>query len=290
MTNASTPHGREPFEPTDGEPFFPSEGSFSTVVPLSEVGRAPAPPKGGADAGRPVEAEWAIKERRARPRGGKEEEEETLVPARANKTVGSARALRPEGARQSWAVTAVALVLSVTAGLIAGVYLLGTSQRAPEAWRPAPPAEEAAAEQAAPEAPMPPPTAAAPPPAADAAASTDANPGKSDEEARAKEEEARAKEAPPAPAEPRKHVPAAETSPRRAEAAEPRAERAARAPAETRESTPAPKPTRTQSAASARTPSATAERRPQKAAASGRSLPVSAPPPSARPKTVIQWP
>jgi hypothetical protein len=125
MNNAATPDGRGRERPNDAEPLFPSEGSFNPVVPLSEIGRAPSPaplaPVKAADVGKPAEAEWAREAHRA---GLKEEEETTLVPARAR----GVRARRP-----SWVGTAVVFALSVAAGLAAGAYLVWSSQRAREA-------------------------------------------------------------------------------------------------------------------------------------------------------------
>src|SRR5215208_6345330 len=114
MNNASTPGGRGQDRPNDAGPFFPSEGSFNPVVPLSELGHAPAPLQtvDAADVGRPAEAAWAREEHRARRAGRKEEEETTLVPTRAL------------AARQPWAVTAAVIALSVAAGLASGAYLI----------------------------------------------------------------------------------------------------------------------------------------------------------------------
>ncbi len=98
---------------------FPSEGNFSAVVPLSEVGDAP-PSLINAPMRR-VTAESLITRAEARARARDDREDETLVPVRAAR---GANAFRPERARASWAVTAAALTLSVAAGLAAGVYLV----------------------------------------------------------------------------------------------------------------------------------------------------------------------
>ncbi|MET0649644.1 MAG: hypothetical protein ABW208_23780, partial [Pyrinomonadaceae bacterium] len=131
MNNASTADGRGQDGPNDAEPFFPSEGTFNAVVPLSEVGRAPvvhAPlrPVDAADVGNPSEAAWA---RDAHGAGLKEEEETTLVPARR----GRARGTTVPGARRSWVFPASVIALSIMAGLASGSYLIWSSQRAPEA-------------------------------------------------------------------------------------------------------------------------------------------------------------
>lgn len=264
MNHASTPDGRGQDRPNDAEPFFPSEGSFSTVVPLSEIGRAPAslPRVNAADVGRPAEAAWAREEHRARRAARKDEEETTLVPARA-------RARRP---RQSWAVTASVIVLSVAAGLASGTYLIWSSQRPTEAQMPPPVAAEA---------PSLPPAPVAEPQTANTEvekvqeAVAEEKPR---EVAKAEKSDAPA----PAPAPKPEPQPPARTSNAT------RAERPARAVAEPKETTPAPKPTRTQSAAPARTRLTTAGQRPS--APPRRTVPVSSPPPSAKSKKVIQWP
>lgn len=227
MTNdAPAPGVRAPEGPHDAEPLFPSEGSFNPVVPLSEVGHAPAPlptvrPE---DVGKPAEAAWARAAHRARSR----EEEETLVPSRASRT---------RGARPSWLLPASVIALSVIAGLASGSYLIWSSQRAQE-----PPPPQVAAE--------------APPPApvtnADAEVEKAPEPVKVEkprEVARAEKPSAKAAEKPEAVA------PAPKQSPT------PRAERPARAAAEPKELKPAPRPARTQNAAPARPRLTTAETR-----------------------------
>src|SRR5215207_3801453 len=113
MNNASTADGRGQDGPNDAEPFFPSEGTFNAVVPLSEVGRAPvvpAPlaPVGAAGVGNPAEPAWARDGHRA---GLEEEEETTLVPARR----GGARGTTEAGARRSRVFPAAVIALSITA-------------------------------------------------------------------------------------------------------------------------------------------------------------------------------
>lgn len=279
MNNASTADGRGQDGPKDAEPFFPSEGTFNTVVPLSEVGRAPAPapllPVKAADVGRPAEAAWARAAHRA---ALKEEDETTLVPARSPGA---------PAVRRSWAATAAVIALSVVAGLASGAYLIRSSQPAPEAQ----PRAQVAAE--APSLPAAPAADAAPAPAAeevtadakaegaDEAAKVEnsgeaAKVEKSGEAAKA-ERSAEVVRAPKQPASP-------------APAAAPRAERPARAAEAAREVAPAPKPAPSRRAAPAPTRVTTAERRPTAPPSSGRTLPVSSPPPSAKSRKVIQWP
>jgi hypothetical protein len=264
MNNASTAEGRGQDGPEDAEPFFPSEGTFKSVVPLSEIGRTPvaplpAPllPVNSADVGRPAEAAWAREAHRAE---WKEEEETTLVPARD----AAAR-----GARQSWVVTAAVITLSVVAGLASGAYLIWSSGSAPEAQRSAQVAAETPALQSAPA------NTATPTPVAEEVEAT----AKVEREDKAVEDE---KAGEVAKAERSREV--ARPAPT------PRAERSARAAAEAREVEPAPKSARSQSAAAARTRVTTAERRPPAPAKSERTLPVSSPPPSAKSRKVIQWP
>ncbi|HEX8149764.1 MAG TPA: hypothetical protein VF591_21470 [Pyrinomonadaceae bacterium] len=261
MNNVSTPDGRGQESPHDAQPFFPSEGSFNPVVPLSEVDHAPAqlPTVDADDVGRPAEADWAREAHRA----SWKEDEETLVPARTRET----RVARP-----SWLVTAAVIIISVSAGLASGTYLIWSSQRAPESQTPAPVAAEAPA--------LPP----APAPVAEQAgadknvekAAEPARPEKPSEVAKAEKSDAVSR--------------ASEPEPPARTASAPRAERVARAAAEPKEAAPAPKPARTQNAAPARTRPTTAARQTHAPAASARSLPVSAPPPSAKPRKVIQWP
>ena len=285
MTNASTADGHGQDRPPDAEPFFPSEGSFSTVVPLSEIGHAPVPPAGAADAGKPAEADWARAAARAGRAGGKEEEETTLVPARAGNAHVAAREARANGVRQSWGVTAAALVLSVAAGVASGAYLVWSSQRAPEVRHATSPTgreaakEEAAAGQAPVEAPRtePAPANAAThaPEAAEGGANAKAeklNEVAKDEKVNEVARTEKLNEVSHAP----KQVPPAEPP--------------SRTRSEAREMTPAPKLRPGQSAASERTRVTPAAKQPPTPSPSGRTLPVSSPPPSARSRKVIQWP
>jgi Ankyrin repeats (3 copies) len=104
-SDASKTNGVE----SDTQLFFPPEGNFNAVVPLSEVGK-------------PLD-----KTRRSdgheKARRADEQEEVTLVPARA------AHAPRSRVGRPSWLVLAAVLTLSVAAGLTAGTYLIKSRQR-----------------------------------------------------------------------------------------------------------------------------------------------------------------
>ena len=278
MNNASTGDARGADRPTDAEPFFPSEGPFSTVVPLSEVGRAPAVRGGGADAGKPAEAEWArAADRAERAHAG---EEETLVPARTRRgRAAAARGPRADEGRRSLAVTTLVLLLSVAAGVASGAYLLSSSGRFPEARQPAPPrVEEAqvAAEAPAAEAA---PTFAAPPPPEAAGGRADADAEKAGEAEKVEK------------VEKTNGVVSAPRETRAAPAEPVRAQRPARASAEAAVVAPAPKPAPSRAPAPPPPRTVTrAQRRPPAAVSSGGTLPVSSPPPSARSKKVIQWP
>jgi hypothetical protein len=285
MSDVSTAHGTEPTEPIKQEPFFPSEGDFSTVVPLSQVGRAPFAAERSADDGRPAEAAWAREERRgtavARRGARVVEEEETLVPARAGRRHGARVSSRPGTGQRPWTVTAAAVLLSVLAGVAAGSYLVWSKR---PAVADAPPAAETASQEVA--ADIQPPAPAAPlaeaaeaPPAVEAepvarttaAAATEAKPERS------VETPSRAEKSTP---------PAAETATRAAAQPRTRVERPA---PDTTATTPAPRPARND-APTRRAATTTAERRPTRPATPARQLPVSAPPPSSKSKTVIQWP
>ena len=307
MSDASTAHGSQPTAPIKPEPLFPSEGDFSTVVPLSQVARAPFTAERGVGDGRPAEADWAREDRRGTGiarRGAKAvEEEETLVPVRAGRKRAGRERVAGVGSRhgaglRAWPVTAAAVLLSVLAGVAAGSYLVWSKRPAGSA---TPAADTAAAQQevatdippSAPEAPpaeeptpvveedapvveedapaVEEPVPAAPEaPARAAAAATEAEPERPSETA------SRAEKVTP---------PAAGPATRAAAQPRPRAERPA---PDTAAATPAPRPARND--APPRRAATTAERRPTRPATSARQLPVSAPPPSSKPKTVIQWP
>ncbi len=142
MSDASTAHGTEPAEPITQEPFFPSEGDFNTVVPLSQVARAPFAAERSGDDGRPAEAAWAREDRRGNAvakRGARGvEEEETLVPARGVRRRGAGVGSRPGAGRRPWTVTAAAVLLSVLAGVAAGSYLVWSKRPAVADAPPAP--------------------------------------------------------------------------------------------------------------------------------------------------------
>lgn len=258
MNNAPTPDGRGQDRPNDAEPFFPSEGSFNAVVPLSEIGHAHAslPAVNPADVGKPAEAAWAREAHRARLK----EDEETLVPSRAGKA---------RRARRSWFATAAVIALSVVAGLASGTYLIWSAQRAKPEQTPSAVVAEA---------PAPPPA----PVAEQAEALPKVEPVHESADNEKPREVAKAdktNEAAPAPKQSPPLQPA------------PRAERVARvAAAEAKETTPAPKPVRTQSATPARPRLTNADKRPPAPAPSARTLPISSPPPTANSKKVIQWP
>jgi Ankyrin repeats (3 copies) len=117
---ASKANGAEASAPV----FFPREGNFSSVVPLSEVGT-------------PRESRFD------------EQEETTLVPARTRHAAPSSMhgAARNRVGRPSWLVLAAVLALSVAAGLIAGTYLIKSRQRV-EPQTAAPSSEETTAKVA----------------------------------------------------------------------------------------------------------------------------------------------
>jgi hypothetical protein len=258
MNNAPTPSDRGQERPHEAEPLFPSEGPFNTVVPLSELGQAPAPlPRvDPADVGKPAEAEWAREAHRARLK----EEEETLVPARAR---------RAKRVRRSWVTTAAVIALSVAAGLASGTYLIWSSQRAPE------PAARVANETQS------------PPPAPAAQGSEAAAEGERVKETAEVEKPGEAAKAEQSKPEKSNEVAHAPKQPSPLQPA-PRAERATRA-AEAEKVTAAPKPARVQSAPPRPRPT-TAQKQPPTATPSARSLPISSPPPTANSKKVIQWP
>jgi hypothetical protein len=295
MSDASTARGGKPTEPITPEPFFPSEGDFNTVVPLSQVAHAPYTAGRSAADGRPAEAAWARADRRgngvARRGAAAGEEEETLVPGRSGRRRGARVGPRPGAVRRPWAGAAAAVLLSVLAGVAAGSYLVWSKRPAVSN---APPAAETASQEVA--ADVPPPAPEAPPvveaepvapeaPApAKAAAATEAKPERS------AETPARAEKGTPPPAEPTTRA-AVEPATRAATQPRARAERAApdTTPAATA-ARPARNETPTRNEAPTRRAATNAARRPTRPATSARQLPVSAPPPSSKSKTVIQWP
>jgi hypothetical protein len=108
-----------PLDEESGAPvLFPLEGDFSAVVPLSDVGDAPVSYQTAVTSREPVKklvAKGAANNRQD------EHEEVTLVPGRAGRP---AVTFRPRIGRPSWPVMIVALILSVAAGLSAGIYLI----------------------------------------------------------------------------------------------------------------------------------------------------------------------
>jgi hypothetical protein len=142
-------------EESDAPILFPLEGNFSAVVPLSDVGDAPVSYQTALTSREPVKRLIA---RGASNNRQDEHEEVTLVPGR----VGSlAITSRPRIGRPSWPVMIAALILSVAAGLTAGIYLI-KSGRPVEMQTPAAVAEDVSTEAAsATVAPVPQPTAVA---------------------------------------------------------------------------------------------------------------------------------
>ncbi|HEX8353088.1 MAG TPA: hypothetical protein VF611_09325 [Pyrinomonadaceae bacterium] len=299
MTDASTSQGREPNEPRHPEPFFPSEGAFSTVVPLSQVGQAAAHRGVTANAGRPAEADWARED--SRKGGAGAGEEETLVPARVSRARRARRDAETRRAAPRWLATAAVITLSVVAGVAAGTYLVW-SRYPLEARVPAAPAADAGTlNQAATEVLAPEPPPAAPPAAPEevTAAADDAVANAADDTvasapsaavatAEKTETPAPARKAEPPSAEPATRR-AAETE-RRAVEAESRAAVRERAKAEAVAPAPAPRPAPRETPPRRQDAPARARPRPPATAATGRALPVSTPPPSSRSRTVIQWP
>src|SRR5919205_2634432 len=100
MKNAAGTEGQGHGERREADVLFPSEGNFSTVVPLSQ--------SGGKSAGTAP--------------GGLEEEEATLVPRRGRRRRGTRPApasLARQGFEHSLAFLAAAVVLSLAAGAVA---------------------------------------------------------------------------------------------------------------------------------------------------------------------------
>ncbi|MFL6286743.1 MAG: hypothetical protein ACJ74Q_26690 [Pyrinomonadaceae bacterium] len=112
-----------PLDEESGAPvLFPLEGDFSAVVPLSDVGDAPVSSQTAVTSLEPVKkfvAKGAADNRQD------EHEEVTLVPGSVGHT---AVTLRPRIGRPSWPVMIVALILSVAAGLTAGIYLIKSAR------------------------------------------------------------------------------------------------------------------------------------------------------------------
>jgi hypothetical protein len=268
MTNAQGTRGREPFKDTGGrdkaEPLFPSEGTFSAVVPLSQVrdGRVSARDSAANAAPEAIE------------------EEMTLVPSRVSPATRARRAsaslrdgkTKTRGGRH-WLATAAAVLLSVSAGVAAGAYMVWTRQTQ----QTRPPVTQTA-DAAAPSQPAPEVAPAEPTQVAAEASAPSAEVVKVERSERVETPAEVGKPEPPSRRE-------AETE-RRASEVETRAARRARANVETVEASPAPKPRREEATPRRQATPA----KPNASAAAGRALPVSSPPPSAKSRTVIQWP
>jgi hypothetical protein len=264
---------------------FPSDGHFSRVVPLSQAGDEDIPP---SEAGEEVAPSVVA----SAPDESDERDETTLVPTRVMRDARLSQVSRPKkGVEQSWGFMAAVLALSVAAGVAAGAYMI-RSQRTADAFRPDVEAAAAnatgekvvaaqPAEQPVPQAPANAPQteqhdrlAAATTPAVASAAT-----------AAPDEADAKAESVNPSAPTPKASPRAAEPVARRAAETETRAERPARAASEARDASPAPRLARSDAAPRHAERPATANAAPPE-----RSLPISSPPPSARPKKVIQWP
>jgi hypothetical protein len=299
LEKTSEAEGRERRGDAKADLFFPSDGQFSRVVPLSRADDELVP---SAQTG----SEVAASADTSAPDEPDGHEEATLVPMRVSRNASLFQVSRPKkGVEQSWGFTAAVLALSVVAGVAAGAYMI-RSQRPAETFRPDASNAEAAAVNGAGEkvvaaepAEQPVPQASATAPqtapqtehdrlasATTTAAATAATtpqgvadttpPGVTDTKVESVSTSASTPKASPR---------AADATARRAAETEPRAERPARAASEARDAAPAPRPTRSDAAPRHADRPATANAAPPE-----RSLPISSPPPSARPKKVIQWP
>jgi cytoskeletal protein RodZ len=291
MKNASGAEGQGQGERTKAELFFPSDGEFNTVVPLSQAGAAAAPSDISIPAAKPESrVEHERREEHERP---EEQEETTLISARRGRGTRTAHAPRARrGGEQSWVFMAAVLFLSVAAGVAAGAYMI-RSQRPAEAYRPPPPAAVDAPADAEVG------KAIVTEPASETSTAQISEPApESDGDTLTTEPEPAATSPVPAPpsepvtkverasvsAPPSKPAPkAAEPAERRVAEAEPRTAR--RVSATAGDASPAPRPTRAAAAPrrAERTTSVTVKTRVQPPL-------ISTPPPSARSKKVIQWP
>lgn len=288
MEKTSEAEGRGRRGDAKADHFFPSDGQFSRVVPLSQAGDELVP---SAQTGNEIAASADT----SAPDEPDERDEATLVPMRVSRNASRFQVSRPKkGVEQSWVFTAAVLALSVVAGVAAGAYMI-RSQRPAETFRPDASNVEAAAVNggggkviAAEPAEQPVPQASATSPQTEpqtehdklTSATTTAAAPTTPVVADTKVESVNASASTPK-ASPR----AADATARRAAETEPRAERPARAASEARDAAPAPRPTRSDAAPRHADRPATANAAPPE-----RSLPISSPPPSARPKKVIQWP
>ena len=270
MANAAETQGRGDVgrkdEGADAAPLFPSEGTFSAVVPLSQV-------RDGSLSKR--EALTAATSAKAAPEASVEApEEDTLVPGRVSRAARARRASKAmrdgetrRGGRQ-WLTTAAAVLLSVGAGVAAGAYLVSSLQTRQAQPPVTADASASAPSQAAPESPRPQPPQVAAPDAGEVSQPS------------AEVVRVERLERPETSAAARKPEPAA--SAHDARTPEPSSRRA-RTSTETVATNTAPRPTRAEAAPRRQTPTA-------RTPATARTLPVSSPPPSAKSKTVIQWP
>jgi len=288
VDNASGAEGRGRRVDAGDDLLFPSDGNFSRVVPLTEAGEELAASAVAPEPYEPDEPEE------------REDEVVTLVPARVSRGALQARASRPgKGVEQSWGLTAAVLAVSVAAGVAAGAYMI-RSQRPAGALRHAAPGAEASAANGAVEkvpasgpAEQPVPQASAPQVGRDGLAEVEhdkvaaATAPAAAPAARASSDEAdtKAESVSASTPSPKASARASDTTARRAAEPGTRAERPARAEREARAASPAPRPPRSDAAPrhADRPASASADTR-------EHSLPISSPPPSARPKKVIQWP
>jgi uncharacterized protein len=263
--------------------FFPPDGEIRPVIPLAEIddasqaGETTAPAEvveveseAGEDARREVsqpEVSQPVRgERRDAP------DETTHVAARATRaTSARSRPARAKGVRQSRTVPLLALALSLVAGLVAGTYLIksvrptATSQPATESLGTATPLSSVSPE------PSPTPFA---PAAGDGGA--EAKIAARKEAGPAPKPVARESAASPAPD--------AESPSRRAAVSDERPIKAARRSVER---STAASPAQSNEAAS---PKRTRDAERASTGPPKHSLPISAPPPSAGSKKVIQWP
>lgn len=260
-------------------PFFPADGQFRAVVPLSEVGSTTATTIDDAPPSKAIAAEVVprgselVKAARPSTNGREDEQDETtLVPKRVNR----AAPMRPTPTVwQSWPIMAVALVLSVIAGLIAGSYLIGSRQTVETQQRPAPSSPVTTE-------------------SADAPATSVVNTVEADAKAeKVNEDESALKTAPAiAHAESPRAAGGAEPTTRRVVVTDASLERPAQTAGRSVDRPTVRKITQrdTTTEAATTTRARPAQERSSAPAPIQRSLPVSSPPPSAKSKKVIQWP
>jgi hypothetical protein len=262
-------------EESDAPILFPLEGNFSAVVPLSDVGDAPVSYQTALTSREPVKKLIA---RGAANNRQDEHEEVTLVPGRVGRPAITSR---PGIGRPSWPVMIAALILSVAAGLTAGIYLI-KSGRPVEMRTPAAVAEVVTTEAAgAAVAPAPQPTAVAsesrltPSPKPETAPVNDLTPAAVDPDTR--------------PGKTGRDLSIPKRGP--AEASSERltiAEKPSERPERKGPSVTSNPPTKRE-AVMTRRANGVAER-PPVLRAPERSLPVSTPPAATKSKRVIQWP